>query len=118
MLFKENFVTGIDAKNIELYGENRVCKENEMLNPVEAVVNWNLDIESKRWGIKSMNPVLADVSVNLVKTDLDGNELEWIKITAKDMDAEFDDGVEMWKSMYPVAVEVDFKSKKILVRMN
>ena len=114
----EVFKTRLNDKDIELYGED-MFKQNkdEVINPVSAVVSWGITVDAREWGVKSIDKYLMSFEMELVRLDFDDNEIEKIKLSDKDLDVSFDAGTSGCL-IRPESIEVDFKTKKAIVKMS
>lgn len=84
-------------------------------------IKWNCDIDLREWGIKSMDPNIVDVSLNvsLILPGSDGTEDTDFELYVESTRAEkWQYEIVDWESKCPViprSVSINIKSKKISV---
>jgi len=49
--------------NVEYYAEN--LPDGDYISEGKAIINWNMDLDEREWGIKSFNPMILNMSIDL-----------------------------------------------------
>ena len=113
----EQFKTSLKEQDIELFGEETLRKEfSEEIVPVSAVIDWDVDIEMRDWGIKSINKSLIRLKLVVARKDFNGNVLEELKFADMDFnDVSFECSQMEGNTCYIGGIEVDFIKKEVRI---
>jgi len=112
----------IELNNVSIYdkvlpgvnpGEPDITlSEDESTSSEVVTVEFDIEIDARSWGIKSLSPTVRKIFLNCIIEREDGNYEDYQK-DLSDFELESEEGDSHNK--YPTDVDINFRRKKIIV---
>lgn len=114
-----SFKTVIDQRDVDI--SNAPVEGEQYINAGDMTVEWELDIDARDYGIKSLGVAVRKVYgvYNLVTPTEDKDEEQEVEFASDkdwELNSEYESEFSMGSMFSPNAVEIDFKTKKITVK--
>lgn len=103
----ETFTTKLSKKETDMYYN----PNNMDIANVDALIEWNFEIEKRDWGIKNVLMYVDKVNITIVYEDDDMKQHEET-LDLSDWKIESNLDINIW---CPQALELDFKKKEVTI---
>lgn len=114
------FTTTVDRRDVDY--SNPELEKDQYLESADLKVDWELDLDMRDHGIKSFGVLVSKVYgfYNVVTPGDDNDDEREVEFVAEgkdwDLSSEFEGEFVMGTAFSPASVEVDLKSKKVIVK--